>query len=296
MSQSLERFLDFLALEKGVSSHTLDAYSRDIEQWLSFLQRTALSPEEAVHPYLDELTKNCYAVRSISRKLTSLRVFYRHQIQSEKIKTSPIARIRLPRLPQRLPEILSFEEITRMIQEARESSSPIRNVAILETLYGCGLRVSELIGLDLTDLQLEEGFLRCLGKGSKERWVPVGSFARKSMEDDCERERALRVNSQSRNALFLNRRGGRISRVGVWKILQDLKEKAGIRRSISPHTFRHSFATHLLDNGADLRVVQELLGHANLTTTQIYTHVSREQLHRVYRNFHPRYRETRSRG
>lgn len=292
MRPNLDWFLDYLALEKGVSPHTLDAYGRDVFQWLSFLKIHELEPSAGIHDYIEELGKTCQSPRSVSRKLTSIRVYYQNQVQHGVLEENPISRIKFPKIPRELPDVLSFEEITQMILKAKENTFPCRNSAILEVLYGCGLRVSELIQLDLTDLQFEEGFLRCIGKGSKERWVPMGSFAKESMEQYLYRERGRLVGSKSGNAIFLNHRGVRISRIGVWKMLQNIKEQTGIRRSISPHTLRHSFATHLLDNGADLRVVQELLGHANLTTTQIYTHVSREQLHRVYRNFHPRSRES----
>lgn len=292
MRPNLEWFLDYLALEKGVSPHTLDAYGRDVFQWLNFLKIHELEPATGIHHYIEELGKTCQSPRSISRKLTSIRVFYQNQIQHGVIAENPISRIKFPKIPRELPDVLTFEEITQMISKAKEKPFPLRNSAILEVLYGCGLRVSELVKLDLTDLEFEEGFLRCLGKGLKERWVPMGSFAQESIEEYLRRERGAIESSKSGNAVFLNHRGARISRVGVWKILQALKEQTGICRSISPHTFRHSFATHLLDNGADLRVVQELLGHANLTTTQIYTHVSREHLHRVYKNYHPRSKES----
>jgi len=288
MRPNLDRFLDYLALEKGVSPHTLDAYRRDVLQWLNFLEANGLEPREGIHAYLEELGGTCRSTRSISRKLTSIRVFYQNQVQNGLLEDNPISSVRMPKTPRELPDILSFEEIKDMISQARETTLPSRNCAIVETLYGCGLRVSELVSLDLTDLQFEEGFLRCLGKGSKERWVPLGKFARESIEEYCQRERVDLSGSRSGHALFLNRRGGRISRVGIWKILQNLKNRVGIQRPISPHTLRHSYATHLLDNGADLRVVQELLGHANLITTQIYTHVSKQQLHRIYQNFHPR--------
>jgi len=225
---------------------------------------------------------------SIARKITSLRMYYSWEIQNQLRITSPVDRIDLPKLPKSLPTCLSVSEIEAMLKATADGAYRLRDKAIVETLYGCGLRVSELCGLDLVNLEFEEGFLKVLGKGSKERWVPVGLMASQALQEYLRTERLEQRVSKTEPAVFLNKHGKRLSRISVWKTIKRLALLANVKIELSPHTFRHSFATHLLDNGADLRIVQELLGHSNITTTQIYTHLSKEYLYRTYQNFHPR--------
>ena len=292
VEQHLDSFMEYVRVEKGLSANTQEAYSHDLMQWFDYLNHSKESLENSVIYYVGFMHDSGLSPISVSRKLTSLRMFYKYLVSESIIESSPVDLVEMPRLPKSLPKVLSVDEIKSMIDSTAESRSNQRDRAMLEVLYGCGLRVSELIGLNLGDFEFSEGFVRVLGKGSKERWIPLGQYARKSLIEYIQGERSQFVNNnKSMKAVFCNVRGKRISRVAVWKIIQKYKLQAGIQREISPHTFRHSFATHLLDNGADLRVVQELLGHANLTTTQIYTHLSREQLYRVFQNHHPRNRE-----
>ena len=291
IEQHLDSFMEYVRVEKGLSANTQEAYSHDLVQWFDYLSTSKESLEASVSFYVGFMHDSGLSPVSISRKLTSLRMFYKFLVSEGIIESSPVDLVEMPRLPKSLPKVLSVDEVKNMIESTSESRSMQRDRAMLEVLYGCGLRVSELIGLNLADFEFSEGFVRVLGKGSKERWIPLGQYAREALIEYIQGERSELVNNKSMKAVFCNLRGKRISRVAVWKIIQKYKLYAGIQREISPHTFRHSFATHLLDNGADLRVVQELLGHANLTTTQIYTHLSREQLYRVFQNHHPRNRE-----
>ena len=286
----MDEFMEYIRVEKGLAANTQEAYSHDLMQWFEYLKNSNESLEKAVIYYVGFMHDSSLSAVSISRKLTSLRMFYKYLVSQSILESSPVDLVEMPRLPKSLPKVLSVDEVQNMIDLTAHSRSMQRDRAMLEVLYGCGLRVSELIGLDLGDFEFGEGFVRVLGKGSKERWVPLGQYAHTAMMDYISGERSEFVKKNSTRAVFCNLRGKRISRVAVWKIIQKYKLQAGIHREISPHTFRHSFATHLLDNGADLRVVQELLGHANLTTTQIYTHLSKEQLYRVFQNHHPRNR------
>jgi integrase/recombinase XerD len=291
MQKLLSDFLDHVLIEKGLSKNTWRAYGSDLDQWFNFQAEHSKVPSKSVATlYLQGLHEAGLATSSISRKLTSLRMFYRFLIQRGKLETSPLEGMLLPKQERILPKWLSVEEVVLLIEKASNTRSPLRDRAILETLYGCGLRVSELVGLNLNDLEFTEGFLRCKGKGSKERWVPLGKMVADSLRSYLAHERRKLEASKSSEALFLNCRGSRTSRISIWKLTRKLCLEAGLRDEISPHSFRHSFATHLLDNGADLRVVQELLGHSNLMTTQIYTHISRAQLLRVFRTHHPRHR------
>ena len=296
LEQHLDSFMEYVRVEKGLSANTQEAYSHDLVQWFQYITNSKDSPEMSVIYYVGFMHDSGLSPVSVSRKLTSLRMFYKFLVSEGIFDSSPVDLVEMPKLPKSLPKVLSVEEVKNMIDSTTESRSTQRDRAILEVLYGCGLRVSELIGLNLGDFEFSEGFVRVLGKGSKERWIPLGQYAREALIEYIQGERSELVNNRSMKAVFCNLRGKRISRVAVWKIIQKYKLHAGIEREISPHTFRHSFATHLLDNGADLRVVQELLGHANLTTTQIYTHLSREQLYRVFQNHHPRNREAQRAG
>jgi integrase/recombinase XerD len=289
MIRHLDDFMGYIGIEKGLSRNTQEAYSNDILQWFEYLEDTGFKPEQASHKFIAYMREVELAPVSIARKITSLRMFYSWLLQEGYVEISPFELVDLPKLPKQLPKYLTFDEIEALLAETQQNKAAFRDRAIIETLYGCGLRVTELISLDMTDIEFNEGFLRCFGKGSKERWIPVGKWALDSLKSYVQTERPLLLkDGKKESAVFVNRRGSRISRVAVWKMIQSLKTRAGISKQISPHTFRHSFATHLLDNGADLRIVQELLGHANIATTQIYTHLSKEQLHRVFKQFHPR--------
>lgn len=283
----LDEFMGFIRVEKGLSDHTCEAYANDILQWLNYLEEFAAHENNlAASEYLSFLRDSDLEVSSIARKITSLRMYYKWMLRENIISESPFETIRLPKQGLHLPQFLTVAEVNAILRECQAVPFPKRNTAIIEVLYGCGLRVSELVGLNINDIEFTEGFLRCFGKGSKERWVPIGKCALVALESYLREERAVLAKDREQ-AIFLNRHGRRLSRISVWKLVKHLVRSAGIEKEVSPHTLRHSFATHLLDNGANLRIVQELLGHANIVTTQIYTHLSREQLYRVFQQFHP---------
>jgi len=285
---ALRAFLDCLAVEKGLSRNTLGAYERDLRGHLLFLQSQGVASLGSVEEshlimYLGWLRRASAAPSTVMRKLSSLRSFYRHLLREELIPADPTANLPSAPLRRRLPSVLSIEEVTRLLRQPdRKTERGLRDRAMLELVYAAGLRVSELVGLARGDINLELGLLRCVGKGSKERIVPVGKPA-------LEAVRAyLAVRRDAAPALFLGNRGRPLTRVSFWRIVRRCARQAGIRQTITPHTFRHSYATHMLDGGADLRAIQELLGHANIATTQIYTHVSADRLREVYRASHPR--------
>ena len=297
-----ERFLDHLAVERGLSGHTVEAYRRDLARYLSFLRswgivRPAEVSDESVSAFVIGLSSSVhddgepYKASSISRSLSSVRSFHRFMVREGAVGRDPTAGIVRPKVPRALPRPLSVDEVRRLLEipDAREPAG-LRDRALLELMYGSGLRVSELVGLDVDDVDIDCGAVRVLGKGGKEREVPVGSFGREAVAAWLEAGRPATATSRSRAALFLNARGGRLSRSGCAKLLAKHAAAAGIVRKVSPHSLRHSFATHLLDGGADVRVVQELLGHASVATTQIYTLVTREHLREVYYTSHPRAR------
>ena len=296
-----EEFLDWLVLSKGRAANTIDAYRRDLAGYLAFGAERGWDHRnvtgDGVLAWVRARLGEGLAPATVKRGLTTVRTFHRWLVLEELRPDDPTANVELPRVPRGLPKALSQEEAAALVA-APAGGGPLarRDRAVLETLYGTGVRVSELVGLSLGDVDLASASLRVLGKGSKERVAPLGRLARAALEEwlepagrgEMEPERwASRADSE---AVFLNRRGGRLSRQGVYQLVRHHGEAAGITPALAPHVLRHSFATHLLDNGADIRVVQELLGHAKVTTTQIYTSVSRERLFRVYAEAHPRAR------
>jgi integrase/recombinase XerC len=298
----LDRFLIFLQTEKRASPRTVAEYQKDIFDGIDFFAAVLKVPDEKLTPaaitpalvrrYLAHLNERGLARNSLLRKLAAWRSFFRFLVREGVVTGNPLAKIASPRRERRLPRVLFQAEAKRLV-EAAAQTSPIclRDRAILEVLYGAGLRVSELVGLDVGDLDLGGACLRVLGKGAKERLVPVGSYAVRALRAYLQRGRPLLLGQRTgevEHALFLNRSGRRLSARAVRNIIKDYAAQAGVEGRVSPHTLRHSFATHLLDGGADLRVVQELLGHARLSTTQVYTHLSKEKMKRVYEKTHPR--------
>jgi|YelNatPaOPRAMG01_1025707.scaffolds.fasta_scaffold02995_14 integrase/recombinase XerD len=289
MRDKLEDFLFYLRFEKNLSSNTLEAYKRDLEHFISFLQGEKKNLKdfnrEDWQKYLSTLYKE-YKIKSIARKISAIRTFLRFLIREGYFSKNYGSIILTPKIPIYLPEVLDEKEIDSIL-DLPDPSSPlgIRNQAILETLYGTGIRVSELVNLNLYNVNLKEKYIRCFGKGEKERIVPLGDYASESIE------KYIKVRDYFKpidnNALFLNKKGYRITRQGVWYIIKVYSKILGLSKKVSPHTFRHTFATHLLMNGADIRIVQELLGHSDISTTQIYTHVVSSKLHEVYRKAHP---------
>jgi integrase/recombinase XerD len=298
-----ERYLDHLTVERGLSENTLEAYRRDLRRYVGFLERRDLRSlgdvdERTIRSFVASISASThgpeaalYRATSVARTLSAVRSFHRFLLREGVTERDPAAGVAQPRLPRSLPRPLPADDVRRLL-EAPEDSSPTggRDRAILELLYGSGLRISELTGMDVDDLDLEEGSLRVLGKGGKEREVPLGSFAHEAVSAYLTRGRPALATGISRGALFLNARGGRLSRQSCARLLGRYVRLAGIDRRVTLHTLRHSFATHLLEGGADVRVVQELLGHASVATTQIYTLVTARHLREVYEESHPRAR------
>ncbi|HPB26587.1 MAG TPA: site-specific tyrosine recombinase XerD [Bacteroidales bacterium] len=292
----LKGFRSFLLLEKSLSGNSIDAYLHDVEkllQYFDYSQQT-LKPEEvslqhlqAFIKWINELGMSPYTQ---ARVISGIRAFYKYLIIENIVKNDPAAMLESPKINRKLPDVLSIQEIDALIG-AIDLSLPQgeRNKAILETLYGCGLRVSELVNLKISDIYFNEGFVRIIGKGNKERLAPIGTSAMKQIRLYLELVRVhCEIKKGSADILFLNRRGARLSRQMVFLMIKGLAEKIGLKKKIGPHTFRHSFATHLIEGGADLRAVQDMLGHESITTTEIYTHLDREFLRDAIIQFHPR--------
>lgn len=290
----IDQFLNFLLVEKGLSKKTLEAYSRDIIRYRNFLaehQTAVFSDEDTplILKYLIHLRKSGLAARSRARHLVAIRGLYRFLVQEKILRNDPARLIDLPRTSLKLPDVLSREEI-EVLMQAPDTDKPLgaRDAAMLELLYAAGLRVSELINLKLQDINLEAGFVRVFGKGSKERIVPIGMQANEKIEYYLKTIRSKRLKQQSSPYLFIARANRPMTRQGFWKLLRRYALQAGLNKKITPHSLRHSFASHLLEGGADLRAVQIMLGHVDISTTQIYTHVTRDHLKQLHRKFHPR--------
>jgi integrase/recombinase XerD len=287
-----------LELERGLSRNTLEAYRSDLQQYGEFLARQGVDPLAVVPTdlasFVTELAdgrdgRPPVAPATLQRKIACLRSFYRHLRRDGILEHDPTSELRAPRSRQRLPKVLSRDEVARLLQQPRGSSpGAIRDRALLETMYACGLRASEAIGLELSDMDLEAGILRARGKGSKERIVPIGTKAIESLNDYLDKARPRLIGDRDQPRLFVNLRGGGLSRQGLYKIVQGHARSAGLEQRMSPHTLRHTFATHLLAGGCDLRSLQEMLGHADIGTTQVYTHLSADRLRDVYFDAHPR--------
>lgn len=300
-----DEFLSYVEFEKGLSKNTIDAYRRDLAVWRAFCWARRVDPEKTtskhITSYLECLREGKapatapYRPSSVARMLVAVRAFYRFLVREGHLETDPTATVGSPKKPRSIPKAIPLTDIETLLSLPHKDLLGRRDRAVLETLYGAGLRISELVGLDVDDLDLDDGIVLVrMGKGSKSRRVPIGKAARKALGDYLSATRAELVKrsqaGSSRGALFLNARGGRLSRQGCWKILKGYAQSAGLEGRVSPHTLRHSFATHMLDAGADIRVVQELLGHASLSTTQVYTLVSDRRLREVYFSSHPRAR------
>jgi len=299
----VDEFLDYLRAEKNVAANTVASYGFDLRRYLQFLTALDINlpaqiTSQHVRQFLAELILAEYAATSVGRQLSAIRMFHRYLIGERYCENDPAVATTLPRRAQKLPQVLAIPEIELLLAQPQvDTPLGLRDRAMLEFGYATGARVSEIIGVKLDDLFLDERFVRIFGKGSKERLVPIGDVAiywmikyMESVRPDLARART------TPSVLFLNGRGGKLSRMGFWKIFRRYWDAAKIKQPASPHTLRHSFATHLLEGGADLRAVQEMLGHANLTTTQIYTHLDRAYLKEVHRQFHPREKEFAARS
>jgi integrase/recombinase XerD len=294
LDQLFDRYCGYLTVEKGLSANTLVSYSRDLQRFHTFLGDQSINGLEDIHAatvlaYLIHLRKRGLAAKSRARHLVTLRGFFRFLHQEKHIASDPTALIELPKSGLHLPGVLSLEEIQRLLNTP-DPKRPVgmRDAAMLELLYAAGLRVTELVGLGVLDVNRDAGFVRVTGKGGKERVVPIGRTAINVLGRYLENARPFLLKGLTSEYLFIARKGRPMSRQGFWKLLKKYAVKAGIDHPVSPHTLRHSFASHLLEGGADLRVVQTMLGHADIATTQIYTHVSAERLKSIHRQFHPR--------
>lgn len=290
----LQEFLDHLSVERGLSPRTLEAYGRDVARLIAFLEQQGVArPGEAsaalLREYVYHLKDEGLKPTSIRRAISAIRTYFGYLLAEGLVVSDPTERIEAPTIWRRLPDVLSRADIDRLLDAPDPADAMYwRDKALLEFAYASGVRVSELIGLRIRDLSLEEGFASVFGKGAKERLVPIGKAAIRSLDLYLRELRPRLERGSGKGVVFLNARGRPLSRMGVWKILRRHVERAGITKRVTPHTLRHSFATHLLEGGADLAAVQEMLGHADISTTQIYTHVDREYLRDVHRRFHPR--------
>lgn len=285
----VEKFINYLKVEKNSSGHTITNYSIDLAAFGAFLGDKDIAGVDhlALRRFLADMRAKNYSKRTVARKLASLRTFFKFLFREGLIKTNPATAVITPKLDKPLPNVLDVDKVSRLLESPDEKTlSGLRDRAMLETLYSTGARVSELVGLDADDVDFISGVVKLFGKGSKERIVPIGEPALKAIKRYLDNRIGVRI--KERNAIFLNKNGGRLTDRSVRRILDKYIRASSITMKVSPHSLRHSFATHLLDRGADLRSVQELLGHMNLSTTQIYTHVSTERLKAVYDKAHPR--------
>ncbi|MFH1250899.1 MAG: site-specific tyrosine recombinase XerD [bacterium] len=296
MQHLVQDYINYLTIERNLSGNTLDAYRNDLGRYCQFLQEEGVKrPDQidikVIQKFINTLADIGLVASSLSRNFSSIRSFHKFLMGENIVQTNPAELLQSPRIPARLPKILDLNEIEAIMDTIDiNTNKGIRDRAIIEMLYSTGVRVSELTSLEMNSIFFQHNVIRVLGKGSKERIVPFGDRARKYLKNYISAVRSLLLRStKSGDILFLNMRGTPLSRMGVWKIIQQYVKLAGIRKKVSPHVFRHSFATHLLEGGANLRAVQEMLGHSDIATTQIYTHLDREYLIEQHRTFHPRW-------
>lgn len=294
MERLLKEFIYFLSVERGLASNTLESYQRDLRKFFLFLRKKEISKVESISrgvitDFLVEQKERGLASSTLTRNLAAIRSFYQFLLKEQITADNPSAELETPKAEKKLPKVLSLSEIELLLEQPETGNTVgLRDKAMLELLYATGIRVSELVSLDVNGVNTKMGFVKCQGKGNKERIVPLGSVAIRSIQEYLKNSRLKILKAREEKALFVNQQGTRLTRQGFWKILKKYARKAGIKMDITPHTLRHSFATHLLENGADLRSVQEMLGHADIATTQIYTHVARRKIKEVYNQTHPR--------
>ena len=300
MKEDIERFLTYLSVEKGFSDNTRVAYQNDLSQLASFAEEAAnergVAPtwagfdRQGVLSYLLNLKERNYAATTIARKVAAAKSFFSFMVAEGQLKDNPTENVGSPNVGRSLPKPISVSQVRRLLEQPAKQSTPEakRDNAMLQLLYASGMRVSELVSLNLGDVDTEGDFVRCFGKGHKERLIPIYRQAALAVAEYVKEARPQLVRSDGQKALFLNRRGERLTRQGFWQILKGYVKAAELEEEITPHTLRHSFATHMLSGGADLRSVQELLGHANISTTQVYTHLTTEHVRRTYEKSHPR--------
>ncbi|MNI24212.1 Tyrosine recombinase XerD [compost metagenome] len=295
MEQDLHDFADYLAVEKGLAINTLESYERDLAQYLHFLEQQGIvrlrdTSKHHIVGYLNQLKQRGRASATITRTMVSIRAFYQYLLKEHKVDMDPSHQMETPRHEKKLPKVLTIEEVELLLETPQtNTTSGARDKAMLELLYATGMRVSELISLNVTDVNLQMGFIHCVGKAAKERMIPIGAVAGKCMDIYLTTMRPKMLKSPDKeDALFLSHLGSRMTRQGFWKIMKRYSRELNIAEDITPHTLRHSFAAHLLENGADLRSIQEMLGHADVSTTQIYALVTKPKMKEVYNRTHPR--------
>jgi len=294
--EKIKDFENFLKFERNFSENTVDAYLRDIKKLKDYAEKDLQNTcplkitYENIQEYLFSLSKQKFSERTQARWVSSIKSFFKYLTEDEAREDNPATLLEGPKLGLYLPDTLSFEDVERIIRAINiHTDLGVRNQCMIEVLYGCGLRVSELIDLKISNINFKESYLKVDGKGDKSRFVPLATFTSELIKNYIKTVRSkCKINKKHEDIVFLNSRGSSMSRVIVFIIIKELTEKAGISKKISPHTFRHSFATHLLQNGADLRYIQEMLGHSSITTTEIYTHLKNEELRDVILNYHPR--------
>lgn len=294
MQPLIEEFLNYIAVERGLSRNTIDAYSCDLRQFIDYLNQAGYEALTEVHShtlvdYLLKLQQKKMKPTSVTRKLAAIRSFFQYLVRERHLKADPSVTIDSLKTPQRLPKVLSEKDMVRLLEQPGAANpANLRDKAMLEMMYATGVRVSELVSLKIGDINMDMGYIRCFGKGSKERIVPMGSSAQQALQNYLNRSRPKIVRWAAEDTLFLNLHGHKMTRQGFWQIIKAAALRVGIKVAVTPHMLRHSFATHLLEHGADLRAVQEMLGHVDISTTQIYTHVTRARLKEVYDKSHPR--------
>lgn len=299
MALQIGAFSDHLHVERQLARNTIAAYERDLRQYAQFVRSRRIEEfsqvtQDVVLEYLGRLRSQLLATSTVQRKLSAVAVFHRFLVRDKLAPRDPTANLETPKVFEHLPGVLTVDEMDLLLAQPHgRRPTALRDLAMLELLYGCGLRASELVDLETDAVDMNHGFVRCYGKGGKERIVPLGSRARESLSRYLLEARPKLDRGHDPTILFLSLRGRRLSRVALWQAVKRYTRKAGIRKPVTPHTLRHSFATHLLERGADLRSIQEMLGHADIGTTQVYTHVSREHLRREYLDAHPRAKKKR---
>lgn len=296
MEDELKDFIHYLIVEKGLAKNTIVSYERDLKSYTKFLKNTEkltslneVNRTQIIH-FLSFLKDQGKSSKTMARHVASIRAFHQFLLRERAVDHDPSVHIESPQMERSLPKVLNMQEVETLLDSPKANDHfGIRDKAMLELLYATGIRVSELIGLNMGDVHITMGFIRCVGKGNKERIIPIGKAATTALTHYIQEGRKHFVSKKHQDdSFFLNHHGRRLTRQGFWKILKRLAAEAGIEKELTPHTLRHSFATHLLENGADLRAVQEMLGHADISTTQIYTHVTKTRLKDVYSQFHPR--------
>ena len=291
MQKQIKNFLNFIENDKKVSDNTLQSYKRDILQYEEYVEKNRINylkiNEEEIKEYLTHMSEIGKKSSTISRSLASIRSFYQYLLKVKKIKRDPTDGIQSPKIEKKAPAVLTSQEVELLLEQPKNVDlKGIRDKAMLEFAYATGMKVTEIISLNIDDVNIEEGFVTCKTK-DKSRNIPLGSLSLKALKDYIENSRNILIKDENETSLFVNTNGQRLTRQGFWKIVKYYKEQAHISKDITPHILRHSFATHLLQNGADLKSIQVMLGHTDISTTQIYTHVSKEELKENYNNYHP---------